>query len=320
MPKVSIIVPVYNVEKYLEKCLDSLVNQTLKDIEIIIVNDSSPDGSQEIIDRYASLYPTIIKSYIKENGGIADTRNFGLSKVTGEYFGFVDSDDYIELNMFELMYDEAKRKEADLVSCNFYWEYPDKKVFATDGPFENERQYLTEMIATLWTKIYKTSWFRELQLTFPTGLRYEDSSLLIRLAPHIKHFGFVDLPLIYYVQRGGSITHTNNHSVRDMLEVFKGILSYYEEQQLEQKYYPELEYLFIKYFLGSSFLRAAQIKDKVERKYVLTEGWKLLNTQFPNWKKNCYLIQKKDKKHLYFRLMNRYTYWIFAWLFSMIKR
>ena len=123
MPKVSIIVPVYNVERYLEKCLDSLVNQTLQDIEIIIVNDSSPDQSQAIIDRYLALYPHLIKSYIKTNGGIADTRNFGISKVTGEYFGFVDSDDYVELTMFEQLYNEAKKQDAQLVSCNFYWKW-----------------------------------------------------------------------------------------------------------------------------------------------------------------------------------------------------
>lgn len=320
MPKVSIIVPVYNVERYLEKCLDSLVNQTLQDIEIIIVNDSSPDHSQVIIDRYLALYPHLIKSYIKENGGIADTRNFGISKVTGEYFGFVDSDDYVELTMFEQLYNEAKKQDAQLVSCNFYWEYPDQKVLGVDGPFEDEHQYLTEMIATLWTKLYKTDWFKSLDLSFPTGLRYEDSSLLIRLAPHIKRFGFVDQPLVHYVQRGGSITHTHNHSVRDMLHVFEGIFNYYQEHQLEQTYHDELEYLFIKYFLGSSFLRAAQIKDKVERRYVLSEGWKLLNKTFPDWKQNSYLKAKKDKKHLYFKTMNQYTYWLFAQLFSVIKR
>ncbi len=320
MPKVSIIVPVYNVERYLEQCLDSLVNQTLQDIEIIIVNDSSPDQSQAIIDRYLEQYPHLIKSYIKENGGIADTRNFGIAKVTGEYFGFVDSDDYVELTMFEQLYQEAKKQDAELVSCNFYWEYPDNRVLGVDGPFKDEREYLTEMMATLWTKLYKTEWFKSLDLSFPAGLRYEDSSLLIRLAPHIKRFGFVNQPLVHYIQRKGSITHTHNHSVRDMLQVFEGIFNYYQDHELEYTYHEELEYLFIKYFLGSSFLRAAQIKDQVERQYVLTEGWKLLNTMFPNWKQNSYLKSKNDKKHLYFKMMNRYTYWLFAKVFSIIKK
>ena len=99
MPKVSIIIPVYNVEKYIATCLDSLVNQTLKDIEVIVVNDGSPDNSQDIIDEYVKKYPKIVKSYIKENGGQGSARNFGLKKATVEYIGYVDSDDYVSTDM-----------------------------------------------------------------------------------------------------------------------------------------------------------------------------------------------------------------------------
>ena len=95
MKKVSVIVPVYNVEKYLDKCLDSLVNQTLKDIEIIVVNDGTKDKSQKIIDKYVKDYPKLVKSYIKENGGLSSARNYGLKYAQGEYVGFVDSDDYV---------------------------------------------------------------------------------------------------------------------------------------------------------------------------------------------------------------------------------
>ena len=97
---VSIIVPVYNVEKYLERCLKSLINQTLKDIEIIIVNDGSIDGSQTIIDNYKNKYPNMIKSFYIKNGGAAKARNYALNYVTGEYIGFVDSDDYVSEEMY----------------------------------------------------------------------------------------------------------------------------------------------------------------------------------------------------------------------------
>src|SRR5574344_2022066 len=103
MIKVSVIVPVYNVEKYLPKCLDSLVNQTLQDIEIIVVNDGTKDNSQKIIDKYAKKYKNI-KSYIKENGGLSDARNYGVAKANGEYISFIDSDDYIDKKMLEKMY------------------------------------------------------------------------------------------------------------------------------------------------------------------------------------------------------------------------
>ena len=103
MPKVSIIVPVYNVEEYLERCLDSLVNQTLKDIEIIIVNDGSTDGSKEKIQKYINKYKNIV--YLeKENGGLSSARNYGIPYAKGEYIGFVDSDDYVELTMLSLIH------------------------------------------------------------------------------------------------------------------------------------------------------------------------------------------------------------------------
>ena len=96
--KVSVIVPVYNVEKYIDKCLDSLVNQTLKDIEIIVVNDGSPDNSQKIIDKYVKKYPNKVKSFIKENGGQGSARNLGMEYAKGEYISFVDSDDWIDFD------------------------------------------------------------------------------------------------------------------------------------------------------------------------------------------------------------------------------
>ena len=126
MPKVSVIVPVYNVEEYLERCLDSLVNQTLKDIEIIIVNDGSTDGSKEIIQKYLNKYKNIV--YLeKENGGLSSARNYGIPYAKGEYIGFVDSDDYVELTMYEKMYNKAIEEKSDMVECDFIWEYPNKK-------------------------------------------------------------------------------------------------------------------------------------------------------------------------------------------------
>lgn len=116
--KVSIIVPVWNVEKYLEQCLDSLVNQTLKEIEIIIVNDGSPDNSQAIIDSYVKKYPKLVRSFIKENGGQGSARNFGLSKAKGNYISFVDSDDWLDLNALEEMYNVAIANDSDVVICD----------------------------------------------------------------------------------------------------------------------------------------------------------------------------------------------------------
>ena len=107
--KVSIIIPVYGVEKYISKCLDSLVKQTLNDIEIIVVNDGTKDNSQKIIDKYVKKYPDKVKSFIKENGGQGSARNYGLKQANGDYIGYVDSDDYVELEMYEKLYNKAIR-------------------------------------------------------------------------------------------------------------------------------------------------------------------------------------------------------------------
>ena len=277
MPKVSVIVPVYNVEKYLDRCLDSLVNQTLQEIEIIVINDSTPDQSQIIIDKYMNLYPNKVFSYIKPNGGLSDARNYGMSKMKGDYFGFVDGDDYVEYSMFEKLYERATQEEADVTTCDFYWTYPNRLQRATDGPYTNERELLTKMMPTVWNKLYKKSWFDSLDIKFPVGLRYEDSSFSIRLAPFIRKLAYVNEPLVYYVQRQDSITYTQNSKVGDMLTVFNDIFEFYQKHNLYHQYQSELEYLTLKYFLGSSFLRAAQIQDKNTRKAILKEGWDLLN-------------------------------------------
>ena len=115
MPKVSVIVPVYNVEKYIDKCLKSLVNQTLSDIEIIVVNDGSTDNSETIIKQYLEKYQNKIKYVIKQNGGLSDARNYGMKFATGEYIAFLDSDDYVDNTIYEKMYNKATEEQCDFV-------------------------------------------------------------------------------------------------------------------------------------------------------------------------------------------------------------
>ena len=122
MPKVSVIVPFYNVEGYIEKCLDTLVNQTLEDIEIIVVNDGSKDNSILIVKRFLEKYPEKIVYLEKENGGLSDSRNYALPHAKGEYVAFLDSDDYVEKDMYEKMYEIAKKENSDMVECDCYLE------------------------------------------------------------------------------------------------------------------------------------------------------------------------------------------------------
>ena len=188
MPKVSIIVPVYNVEDYLERCLDSLVNQTLEDIEIIVVNDGSPDNSQAIIERYEKNYPNKVKGYIKENGGLSDARNYGMPYAKGEYVAFVDSDDYVELTMYEKLYNEAKAKDSEIVVCGYFKVDEKEKTMqsAQMGNMEffdqnpRERKEILEINAPYaWNKLVKRDLLERTKIQFPKEKDLSQHSLML---------------------------------------------------------------------------------------------------------------------------------------------
>ena len=157
MVKVSVIVPVYNVEPYLDKCLNGLVNQTLKDIEIIVVNDGATDNSQQIIDRYAKQYDNVI-SLVKQNGGLSDARNYGIPYATGEYIGFIDSDDFMEYDMFEVLYKKAKEDDSDIVECNLRHTYSDSEDIEIGKEIYDKKEMIMFGRSVVWNKIYKREW------------------------------------------------------------------------------------------------------------------------------------------------------------------
>ena len=204
MPKVSVIVPVYNTENYIEKCLNSLVNQTLEDLEIIVVNDGSTDNSENVLDKFIENYPDKIKYYKKENGGLSDARNFGLNYAKGEYIGFVDSDDYIDISMYEKMYNLAKKEDAGIVECDFKWVYPDKNKIDTGIEYKNKEDFFTNSRVMVCNKIIKKEVINN--ITFPKGLRYEDVEFFYKLLPSVNKISVLKEPLYYYIQRETSIS------------------------------------------------------------------------------------------------------------------
>ena len=317
MSCLSVIVPCYNGEKFIGRCLESLVNQTLKDIEIIVINDGSTDNSQDIIDSYANKYHNI-KAYKIPNSGIADARNFGVSKVETPYFGFLDCDDYTDVTMFEKMYNKAIETNAQVVVSNFYWVKGKKKKLEKEGPYNTGKDMLIHLFAVLWNKIYDTAFVRSTNIRFPSGNRYEDAYFLYCLAPNIERLAFVDEAFVHYVQHENSITHNNNEEVKNMITIFDNILNYYAHTNRYDEYHDELEYLHIKFFLGNSFLRSARIDDKQDRDYTIQLGWNMLNDEFPDWHHNHYLKELPGLKNLYFRMVYDWNVMLFAYLFRII--
>lgn len=185
MPKISIIVPIYNVEKYLDRCMQSLLNQTFKDIEIIMVDDGSPDHCPQMCDEYARQ-DSRIKVIHKKNGGLGYARNSGLSVATGEYVAFVDSDDYVDVSMYEDLYKSAVAEHADAAFCGFFverrkneWMESNEVLVDTVWKGEDVRSFMLDMIASkpyekverkyqmsVWHSIYKKSIIVEAKIEF----------------------------------------------------------------------------------------------------------------------------------------------------------
>ena len=316
MIKVSIIVPFYNVENYIEKCLQSLVNQTLGDIEILLVNDGSQDTSEAIAKQFAEKYPNKIIYLEKENGGLSDARNYAIPYAKGQYIAFLDSDDYVETNMYEEMYNKAKKEDLDYVECDFLWEYPDKTLESKGKQYNNKKEMFIHTRVVAWNKLIKREIVQNNHLEFPKGYRYEDVEFFYKLLPFIHHYGIVQKPLIHYVQRENSISNVQNTRTKEIIDVLGHVIEYYKENNLFEEYQEEIEYTYARYILCSSMLRMVMIEDKKERKEIINMAWKSLNTQFVNWKKNTYL-KNKGLKNLYMRSVNNFTLKIYTSLARM---
>ncbi len=316
MIKVSIIVPFYNVENYIEKCLQSLVNQTLEDIEILLVNDGSQDSSETIAKQLVEKYPNKIIYLEKENGGLSDARNYAIPYAKGEYIAFLDSDDYVETNMYEEMYHKAKQEDLDYVECDFLWEYPDKTLESKGKQYSNKKEMFLYTRVVAWNKLIKREIVQNNHLEFPKGYRYEDVEFFYKLLPFIHHYGIVQKPFIHYVQRENSISNVQNTRTKEVIDVLGHVITYYKTNNLFEEYKEEIEYTYARYILCSSMLRMVMIEDKKERKEIIQFAWKSLNTQFPNWKKNLYL-KDKGLKNLYMRSVNHLTLKLYTSLARM---
>jgi len=317
MPKVSIIVPVYNTEKYLEKCLNSLVNQSIVDIEIIIVNDGSTDNSEKIINNFKSNYPNKIIYLKKENGGLSDARNFAIPHISSEYIGFVDSDDYVELDMFEKLYNLAIEKNLDLVECNFNWEYPNKTKIDYGINYLEKNDFFLLGRVMVCNKLFKASIIKEKNITFPKSLNYEDIEFFYTLMPYINNYYLLNDTLYHYMQRDNSIINNQNEKTADIFIILNNIINFYKKNNLFDMYKNELEYLFIRFLLGSSFLRIIKIKNKKLRKELLNKTISELYLTFPHWKNNK-LLKIKSKKNMYYKTVNKFTFKVYSFIFKFI--
>ena len=320
MPKVSVIVPFYNVEGYIEKCLETLVNQTLEDIEIILVNDGSKDRSIEIVNKFLEAYPEKLVYLEKENGGLSDARNYAIPYAKGEYIAFLDSDDYVEKDMYQKMYELAKKENSDMVECDFYWEYPDKLKKDVGVIYNGKKEMLEKVRVVAWNKLIRREILEKTEVKFPNGYRYEDVEFTYKLVQFIEKVSFLKKPCVHYIQREGSISNSQNERTKEIFDVLDNVIDYYKEKGIYETYKEEIEYIYVRYAFCSSLLRIVKIEDVALQEKLLNLTWEKVNTNFPNWKRNSILKKGKGLKNLYLKTINQFTYNIYTTILSIMQK
>lgn len=250
--RLSIIVPVYGVEDYLAKCLDSLVNQSVDGYKIIVVNDGSKDNSQLIIEEYERRYPEIVKGYIKENGGLSDARNYGMKYVDTPYVMFIDADDFVEKTMVEECLNIIEQG-YDLVVFSYFqhhvFDNTDEiiELKLNQGIYNPKinKEVLAFMPNAAWNKIYRTSLFTDNNILFPKGLLYEDLGTTPKLLICTEKVYFLNKPLYHYlVDRPNNITRQIDNRIFDVIEIMDQIIKYFKKKGCFETYVDELHYLY----------------------------------------------------------------------------
>lgn len=302
--KLSIILPVYNVEEYLEECLDSLINQNYQNYEIIAVNDGSKDNSLKILKNYQKKYPHLVKVYDKENGGVSTARNYGIENAKGEYLFFVDSDDCILPNSLKKLGDHLE-EDYDVIAFPYTvgtTKENSKLMQVFDSSIEDLNKRLIIGVPGPVNKVCKKSIYTKNKLSFPIGIYHEDLATIPKLGLYANKIKFLDEPLYFYRERPNSAT-TNKEYRPHVDTVFKGL------EQLREcfgnKYQEELEYLHIEHLLRSASIRYLDFQICQKQLNLIV---KTMKENYPKWKKNKYYQKENIKKKIMCNLIYHKKY------------
>ena len=322
MPKASVIVPVYKVEEYLEKCVQSILAQTERDFELILVDDGSPDRCGALCDSLAQT-DSRIRVIHQENQGLGGARNTGIREARGDWLLLVDSDDWIEPKILEKAMEAGLREEADLVM--FAFRTVDEQgrelgVFREDMPKErgitlqeHKEALLTAPCA--WNKLYRRSFFQGTGLAYPPRVWYEDLRTTPKLMAKAGRMVFLDEVGYNYLQRQGSIMKSANlERNREILDAFDDLLPWFRKEGLFEAYRRELEYLAVFHVYLTAGVRVALADRKSP---LLRELAAYVEERFPGWRQNPYLPKLGGKRRLLVSLLEKKWYWAVSLLFKL---
>lgn len=271
MPKVSVIIPVYNAQDYLKRCLDSVVNQTLKDIEIICVNDCSTDNSLEILNEYAKKYSNLKVIDCKVNGGESVARNIGLDNVTGEYIAFVDNDDEIDLDFYEKLYSKAVETNADIIKGELHqFNSNGTEIYGNLNQKIKANQNILFFAFHWWTAIYKTSLIKQNNISFLEGYPLGGDILFLnQVVLNSKSISLVDNTFYNYYRRDNS----GDSKILPLKKIKSAITIFYIIVRNTKKITKSKEGL--EYIINCWFIQMInylyRVEDLVSLKYVINQ-------------------------------------------------
>lgn len=286
MTDISIIVPVYNAEKYLKKCLDSLVNQTKKELEFILINDGSADKSEEIIKTYKDKR---IKYFKNKNQGIGKTRNFGIEKATGKYIMFLDSDDYFSNDACEILYKTAEKEKADLIVFDYYRvekenlnEVKIESFNATN--IKDDPNLLLKINLGPCNKIYKSDLIKNNDIKFEENLKYEDTLFVVKAIYKAKKIIKLNKCLHYYIIHEKSETTVRDKKVFDILKIVDKIRTYLKNDELMKD---SVDKLTVKILTNYTIQQRYQSDKNIAMKFI-DSAFDYLSENVPDYKNNKY--------------------------------
>jgi glycosyltransferase involved in cell wall biosynthesis len=305
---ISIIIPIYNVENYIVATIESLLKQNTDTLEVILVDDGSLDNSTHIAKYYAENHDNI-SYYRKENGGLASARNFGLKQAKGKYIHFLDGDDFVSDTFYTKVLETLSTNHYDILVTNLKYYYPGNHeqdyLLPPINLNKNDKKDLIYLeFPIIQTKIYRRKYIIDNKLFFQDHL-YEDITFFTNSMSNTNLVGTQPLAIVYYTQRPNSIMKTTDIRVKDIEIAIQNIIDYYRTNNKYEQYLPYIETLALKNLLLASQNRIFNIPDKKQAKSIIRSHWKIINQEFPTWRKNKLL------KKINFRTkLNKYVFWI----------
>lgn len=302
--KISIIIPIYNSEKYIEKCIESVLAQTINETEVILIDDGSKDCSGEICQKYAEKYPErIIYKQIK-NSGAAKARNIGLSMATGEYIGFVDSDDYVVPDMFEKLYEKAVSDDADIVACRFYGVYSDE-IRELRIEHMKKTQYGVSILENseiiiygdpfIWNKIFRRSMLNKNNINFDNLKIFEDMEFTYMSYIKANKISLVDEALYYYNRSNeGSVTKGFGDKFNDLFKAMSNILRYSKDNGCYDVLLFKFAFITFNHAIIRFKMKIYKDERNIRREYI-KKTFYFMDKEFPDWRSNARIVELKSQ-------------------------